>query len=273
MGLIEQYITAVATAAEEAAVPIEVKRELARAANRAVQLSGKLYRFHHDFETFCEVSLPDVGADVYSRHPSLEVLMCAYAVNNNDILQWVPAEGEAMPADLREHMEDPHAIKFAWNKPFEWSIWANALGMETPHELWRDPMVLAFSLSLPGKLEKCGEVVEIPEDTQKLKDGKLLIRTFCAPQKPTKKRPTTRILPEHEPEKWERFKLYNRTDVDAERNIYSRIKKYDMPAHEWALWVVDQKINQAGVPINMSAMTTGVAAIARGIGPQPPTMT
>lgn len=259
MGQIEQYWEIVGQAVEEAELPLHVKLDLIRAANRAVQESGKFYRVHHDFETYNELALPDVGADAYSRHPSCEVLMCAYAANDEDILQWLPAEGEPMHAQLREMLEDPRAIKFAWNKPFEWSIWANVLGLETPHEKWRDPMVLAMSLSLPGKLEKCGEVIELPEDAQKMKDGKSLIKTFCAPHKPTKRQPMVRIMPHDEPEKWERFKLYNRTDVEAERGIYKRIRKYDMPAHEWDLWVLDQKINQAGVPINMNLVNNAVA--------------
>lgn len=258
MNQIALYWDLVAQAAEEAELPLHVKRDLIRAANRAIREAGGFYRFHHDFETYCDISVVDVGADVYSRHPSLEVLMCAYAANDGDLLQWLPAEGEAMPADLKEHILDPRAVKFAWNKPFEWSIWANALDMETPHEEWRDPMILAFSLSLPGKLEKCGEVVELPEDAQKMKEGKALIRTFCQPHKPTKKQPVTRILPHHEPVKWETFKLYNRTDVDAERGIYRKIRKYDMPAHEWDLWVIDQKINQAGVPINMTMVDNAI---------------
>lgn len=258
MSLIEQYITAVATYAERMDLPDEVQRDLVRAANAAIRASGKLYRLHHDFETYCEADLSKVGSDIYSRHPSCEVLMCAYACNDEDVLQWVPAEGEKMPSDLKEMMLDPNAIKFAWNKPFEWGIWANALGIKTEHEGWRDPMVMAFSLALPGSLDKAGEVVDLPEDLSKLKDGKSLIREFCVPRKPTKNKPYSRTLPHHEPEKWERFKLYNRVDVKAERAIYKKLKPFDMPKHEWELWFLDQKINQAGIPINMDLVRNAI---------------
>lgn len=251
MSLIEQYITAVATYAEAAELPRQVVADLARAANNVIRLSGDFYRLHHDHETYCDLSIKDVGADAYSRHPSTEILMTAYAVNDNDVLQWLPAEGEYMPTDLREMLADPKCIKFAWNKPFEWSIWANTMGIETPHEEWRDPMVVAFSLSLPGSLEKAGEVVGIDEDKQKLKQGKALIREFCMPRKPTKSKPWLRSLPHHEPEKWEIFKYYNRNDVEAERAIWKKIVPFNMPANEWRMWFLDQKINQRGIPINM----------------------
>lgn len=258
MSLIEQYMTAVATAADDAGLPDKVRAELTRAANRAIQLGSTLYRLHHDFETYCDVSLPDVGTDVYSRHPSLEVLMCAYACNDEDVLQWLPAEGEAMPADLRDMILDPHAVKFAWNKPFEWAIWSNALGMKTEHEQWRDPMVMCFALALPGKLEKAGIVVDLDDDYRKKEIGKSLIPVFCAPRKPTKNKPHTRNLPHHEPEKWHHFKLYNINDVIAERAIYKRIRRFDMPQSEWKLWALDQKINQAGIPINMSLVDNAI---------------
>lgn len=258
MSLIEAYITAVAEFAEQAELPDDVKRDLARAANRIIQQSGEYYRLHHDFETYCDISLPDVGAAAYASHPSLEVLMAAYAFNDEEVLQWLPAEGEEMPAELREAMLDKRAIKFAWNKPFEWAVWTEALDMETPHNQWRDPMVLAFSLSLPGKLAKAGEVVGLPEEMLKMKEGTSLIRTFCAPNKPTKKNPQPRILWHHEPVKWEMFKLYNRKDVVAERAVYKRLRPFDMPRDEWKLWFLDQKINQAGIPISMPMVKNAI---------------
>lgn len=259
MTIIARYLELVAEAAAEFNLPLPARRAVDKMADEAIRNSGSYYRFHHDFETFCEASLPDVGTDIYSRHPTCEPLMLAYGLNDNPVRQWVPAEGEAQPPELREIMADKRAIKIAWNKPFEWAIWANALGIETPHEQWRDPMVLSFSLSLPGSLEKAGEVVGLSEEKQKLKDGKALVRKFCIPRKPTKTKPHTRVLPEHEPEDWERFKFYNRNDVEAERGILKKLLKFDMSRQEWRLWVLDQKINQAGIPINMTLVENAIA--------------
>lgn len=258
MTIIARYLELAAAAAEEFDLPLPARRAVDKMADEAIRNSGAYYRFHHDFETFNEASLPDVGTDVYSRHPTCEPLMLAYGLNDNPVRQWVPAEGEPQPPELREIMTDRRAIKIAWNKPFEWAIWANALGIETPHDQWRDPMVLAFSLSLPGSLEKAGEVVGLSEEKQKLKDGKALVRKFCIPRKPTRNKPYTRVLPEHEPEDWERFKFYNRNDVEAERGILKKLVKFDMSREEWRLWVLDQKINQAGIPINMEMVENAI---------------
>ena len=256
--LIDFYLERLASGTEQWGLPRSVIEATARAANEAIRSRGKLYRLHHDFETYCDVSVTDVGSDVYSRHPSCEVLMAAYACNDEDIIQWLPAEGQSMPADLREMMLDPNCIKFAWNKPFEWAIWQHVLKMFIPHDQWRDPMVMAYATSLPGSLDKAGVVVGLPEDQQKMKRGKALIKKFCSPRKPTKHNTATRNYPWDFPEDWEEFKLYNRTDVGAERGIYKRLKPFDLPPEEWDLWVVDQEINQAGIPINMAMVNNAI---------------
>lgn len=227
-------------------------RALDRDIETFIKKSGEFYRLHHDFETYCDISVVDVGQDQYSRHPSCEVLMAGYAPNDDAVQQWVPAEGQEMPADLREMIADPYAIKFAWNKPFEYAIWKNVLGIEIPHKLWRDPMVIALTCSFPGGLGRVGKILEMPENLQKAKDGKRLIRLFSLPNKPTKKRPQPRVLWHQEPEDWGRYKDYNIDDVYSERAVYKRLRQYQMSKEEWELWVIDQEINEAGIPINMA---------------------
>lgn len=213
---------------------------------------------YNDFETFCEIDLIAHGTSRYARHPSCEVLMLAYAFDNGPVQQWVPAEYEAMPADLREAMRDPAVVKSAWNKPFEWTIWKHVVGIETPHSSWRDTMVNALACSLPGSLGAAGEVVGLPEDKKKRAEGKALIREFCAPRKPTKAKPWRRSEWFNVPEKWELFKLYNRQDVEAERAIALKLRPYDLPPHEWDLWFLDQEINEAGLPINLAVVENAI---------------
>ena len=218
------------------------------------------YHLHFDFETYCDESVTDIGADAYSRHPTLEVLMAAFAIDDEEVEQWIPAEGSPMPEKLYNALIDPQCLKFAWNKPFEWSILENHLEIHTPHDEWRDPMVLGYSLSFPGKLEKVGPIVGLPADKRKDARGKALIRKFCGLQKPNKTHPKPwRVYPHMAPKEWEEFLEYNVRDVVAERAIWKRLRKYDMPAHEWENWVMDQEINQAGIPVNTRMMTNAIS--------------
>ena len=216
------------------------------------------HRFHHDFETYSEADLRNVGGDVYARHPSTEPLMLAYATDDLDIDIWVPAEGQEMPTRVRQIIADKKHTKFAWNKPFEYSIWKHCLGITIPHHTWRDPMVMAMSCSLPGSLGKAGKILGIEEDKQKDARGKALIKKFCQPRKPTKNDSRTRYTHLTHREEWEEFKEYCIGDVEAERAIYHKLVPYDLPRHEWNYWVLDQIINQAGIPINTEMVENAI---------------
>lgn len=215
-------------------------------------------RVHIDWETFGTVSLPNVGVGRYSRHPDTEVLMGAWSLNDVKQKQWIPAEGEPLPRDLKEALEDPHVIKWAWNAPFEINITRNVLKIDTPLTSWRDTMVLALTCSLPGKLEKAGPVVDLDEDKQKAGKGRRLMKKFSEPRKPTKTKPNTRVYWHEAYSDWLEYLDYNEQDETAERAIYHRLKAYMPPDHEWELWHLDQRINEAGIPINMRMVRNAI---------------
>lgn len=212
-----------------------------------------------DFETYSELDITKVGTYCYAQHPSTRVLMCAYSFGlDGEVKQWVPAEGEKMPRDLREALEDPERIKRSWHAAFEKAIVRYVLKMEVVEEEWRCTMVQAMTLSLPGKLEKAGPILDLPHDKQKDSRGKRLIRMFCGPQKPTKKNPFTRYNHITHPEEWQEFKGYNRQDLVAEKANHRRIRKWDLPDDEWEMYHLDQQINRDGVPFNMRVVERAI---------------
>jgi len=212
----------------------------------------------NDFETRSRADIRKVGGRRYARDPSTRVLMNAYAFDDGPVEQWVPAERQKMPRDLIDGLRDPKVIKRSWNAAFELAIWEDVLEEEVFFDEWRCTMVHGMTLSFPGKLEHAGPIVDLPMD--KLKDGrgKQLIRRFCQPRKPTKTMPWEWNTFDTHPEEWEEFKEYNRQDIVAERAIYRRIRKWDLPAHEWELWALDQEINRDGIPVNMRVVERAI---------------
>ena len=104
-------------------------------------------------------------------------------------------------------------------------------------------------LALPLSLEGVGEVLGI--ERKKLKEGGDLVRYFSLPCKPTKANgQRTRNLPEHAPEKWQRFKEYCVRDVEAEREIRAKLQGYPIPAKEQELYRLDQEINDRGIMVD-----------------------
>lgn len=184
--------------------------------------------------------------------------MAAWAVGNGPVMQWSFEDGP-FPPPLIDMLLDPAYDKSAWNAPFEMSVLQNVLGVEIDPSQWHCTMALAMTLALPGSLDKCGPVVDLPVDKRKDARGKALITKFCKPRKASKHKPWTRNLPEHEPWDWLDFLTYNRQDIEAERAIWNRLRAYEMNETERAIWLLDREINSKGFPVNMAYVRNAVA--------------
>ena len=116
---------------------------------------------------------------------------------------------------------------------------------------------MAAAWANPLSLAGAGKVLNLEE--QKLKEGKDLIRYFCVPCKPTKVNGgRTRNLPEHDMEKWNRFKFYNKRDVEVEMEIQQRLQKFPVPDFIWEEFWVDQEINDRGIALDMNVVRNAI---------------
>lgn len=209
-----------------------------------------------DFETYSDLDLTKVASSRYSRHRSTEVLMGAVEFNDSgEVLQWDAAGGEEMPKIVRQALVDDQCEKWAWNASFEIQITQNTLKIPTVIEQWKDTMVMAMSCSLPGALDKAGPIINLDDDHLKDKEGKRLIRKFSMRKKSQRKATKGQMLRTfwyEDVADYEKYLAYNRKDVLSEGAIRRRLRQFDsMSDEEWDLWHVDQRINMAGLPINM----------------------
>ena len=218
-------------------------------------------RLHLDLETVATVDLKRVGTDVYAHHPDTRVLMLAYAFNDDPVSMWLPGS-EAMPAQLGFALTDPSVTKIAWNASFEFAIISAVLLVQLKIEEWFDPMAYARYLGYPGKLDDAGEALGLDVAYLKNPEGKKLIKMFCSPTKGTKKIASHFKDATSDPEEWEKFKLYCVQDVIAERaNLHELEKKHPFPEIEKKVWILDQKINQRGVPIDLNFVGKALARV------------
>lgn len=220
-----------------------------------------------DFETRSEKDLKIHGLDNYARHPSTQVLMLAYAVDNGEIHLWEPRLGP-MPEGLRANLISPLVTKVAWHVPFEQNILRHKCDLVIPFDRWIDPQVRARMLSMPGKLEVVGNVLNLPQDLAKDKRGKALKDIFCKPAGLGGEETLFGITETwfHDwttkPKEWEEFCDYCRQDLVSLREINKRLEKFELPEIEVKGWLLDQKINERGLPVDMDLVrgTTAVAA-------------
>ncbi|MEW9989211.1 DNA polymerase [Clostridium butyricum] len=223
-----------------------------------------------DVETYCDLDIKDVGAYKYCRHPSFEILLFAYAFNDEpvEIVDFTTEEYAKdtkditgwglLPDRVVDALDDKNVLKSAFNANFERNA-VSAYGFDNLPEEWDCTMIKAMRLGLPSSLDMVGKALHFPEDKQKMKEGKALIQYFCKPCKPTKTNGgRTRNLPEHAPEKWEIFKEYCKQDVEVERDIRNKLSKYEVISKEKLLWNLDQEINDRGINLDLDMINRAI---------------
>ena len=215
-----------------------------------------------DIESYSDVDLSKCGVYKYSSSPNFEILLFGYSVDGGDVRVVDLCQGEEIPADIVAALSDESVTKWAFNAMFERVCLSNYLGEWLEPESWKCSMVWSATLGLPLSLENVGAVLGL--EKQKLSEGKDLIRYFCVPCKPTKANGgRTRNLPEHDREKWERFKAYNLRDVEAEMQIQQRLSKFPVPDFVWEEYWQDQEINDRGIGVDMEMVRNAIVLDGR----------
>lgn len=215
-----------------------------------------------DLETFSSVDLSKCGVYRYASSPDFDILLFGYSVDGGDVRVVDLACGGEIPADIVAALSDDSVIKWSYNNNFERVSLSNYFGTWFEPGSWRCTMVWAAYLGLPRSLADVGAVLGL--EKQKLTEGKDLIRYFCVPCKPTKANGgRTRNLPEHDREKWERFKAYNLRDVEAEMQIQQRLSKFPVPDFVWEEYRQDQEINDRGIGVDMDMVRQAIAVDGR----------
>lgn len=221
-------------------------------------LAKKLKRqLHIDIETFSSVDIKTSGSYKYCQSIDFEILLLAYAYDDQPVEIIDLAQGEKIPEHFFTALRDPNVEKHAHNANFERTAF-RAIGYDIPVNQWFCSAVKAAYCGFPLALEKVSEAMKL-EEKGKLTTGKALIRYFCIPTKPTKTNGQRhRNLPQHDLEKWELFKEYCINDVIAEREIGNKLSQYPIISSERENYVLDQEINDRGIRIDLDMASKAV---------------
>ncbi len=210
-----------------------------------------------DIETYSSVDLARCGVYAYTQAEDFTILLLGYAFNGEPVQVVDLANNEVIPDEILRALTDPAVIKAAFNANFERTCLAQYLDMPMPPKQWCCSQAHALTLGLPASLEKVAKVLNLP--SQKMQEGKALIRYFSMPCKPTQANGgRTRNLPAHDVKRWEQFKVYCKQDVEVERAIRHRLQRYPMPEKEMRLWELDQRINDYGVRVDQSLVENAI---------------
>ena len=219
-----------------------------------------------DIETYSDLDIKKVGGYKYAEN--CEVLLFAYAWDDEPVQIVDLTAGEVLPDDVLGALTDNEITKCAYNAQFERTVLSHYLHRMDPTASfqfldpagWSCTMVHTLTLGLPGSLDMASKALRLADDKAKMSVGKQLITYFCKPCKPTKVNGgRERILPEHAPEKWTTFKEYCVRDVVAEREIRHRLSGIPVRSEEQCLWELDQCINDRGVSIDAQLVSEAIA--------------
>jgi DNA polymerase len=210
-----------------------------------------------DIETYSSVDLAKSGVYRYAEAPDFEIILFGYSVDSGPVQVVDLASGEAIPQEIQSAILDSKVIKWAFNAQFERVCLSKYFGVWLEPDSWRCTMVWSAYLGLPLSLE--GAAIITGVDKKKLTEGKELIRYFSVPCKPTRSNDgRTRNLPEHAPDKWDRFKAYNLRDVEAELSIQAKLQKFPVPEEEWQNYILDQQINDRGIQLDLELVSKAI---------------
>lgn len=232
-----------------------------------------------DIESYSDIDLNKCGVYRYAESTNAELLLFGYAVDDGKVEVVDVAQGEKIPTEILKALSDDTVEKWCFNANFErvflsrwlarnypthfysYSINEDTVGDYLNPSAWKCSMVWSAYLGLPLSLESVGAALGL--EKQKLTEGKDLIRYFCVPCKPTKVNGgRTRNLPEHDMEKWERFKAYNLRDVETEMQIQRKLVKFPVPEFVWEEYHLDQEINDRGIGVDMETEKKEIIANA-----------
>ncbi len=231
-----------------------------------------------DYETFSLLDLEEVGLDNYVHHPSTGISMCAWALDCEEIELWLPHLSPP-PQKLIDAWRNLAIIKIAWNATFECEFANVVMGpryvesdFHVPISQYRDPIVLAHNLSLPGKLDSVAKILKMKE----LKDprGEELKMMFCQPVSRGGEMTLFGIAPplfrDHNshPKEFAEYGKYCKQDVRAERDLWYRLLTVAFPERDWQGWLLDQKINTFGMPGRRDLAEKGLRLAQRYVDEQ-----
>ena len=156
-----------------------------------------------DCETFSECDLKAHGTHRYAEHPSTEITVAQWAIDDGEPVVWDCTRLDRKLSSLGIHLRDPRVTVVAHNSMFDRTLLRHCWGIDVPVERWQDTMIQAMSHGLPGSLDKIGQIVGLEEDKAKDKRGRELIQLFCKPRpKNSILRRATRVT---HPEQWAEF--------------------------------------------------------------------
>lgn len=210
---------------------------------------------HLDFETRGTADLKKCGVHVYAAHSNTDAWCMAYAFDDGPVQIW--KMGQPFPVDLAMEMDT--ATFVAHNAQFELALWNHCMVPRhgwpvLPLERTKCTMAMAYAMALPGSLENAAAALGL--EVRKDMEGRAQMLRMASPRRVE---PDGTLVWWNVPDRLERLYAYCRQDVEVERALEKRL--LDLPDSEWALWRLDQRINERGIQVDLPAIENAIQVV------------
>ena len=147
---------------------------------------------------------------------------------------------------------------YAHNAPFESDIWNNIM---VPRYGWPElkpeqtfcTMAMCYAMGLPGKLEDAALAMGL--NFLKDHEGHALMLRMCRPRS----KAGQPVVWWDDADKLNRLYEYCKQDVRVERELHKRLMP--LPDRERKVWLLDYKINQRGVQLDMDTVNAAIKMV------------
>lgn len=202
-----------------------------------------------DTETYSEANLNTCGVHKYAVHPSAEIMLISYAVDDGPVELIDCTENEHGVLAFADMVADfglvDEVTLIAHNAVFDRTMFSRYSVLQNTR--WICTRVKAYRSGLPGSLGTLCDIFKLPQELAKQGEGKSLIQLFCVPHPSWGLKRATRFT---HPEKWEEFKEYAKHDILALRLLYKKMPNWNDLPFEDAILDLDQRMNDRGFPVD-----------------------
>jgi DNA polymerase len=212
-----------------------------------------------DFETRSTIDLTEQGLDIYANDSTTEVLCIAFGTNPTDVAVYNAPKPDSTTvfafARFLKHVKDGGKIQ-AWNAMFEYAIW-NCVCVPKygwpPLKLEQciDSMAIAAANNVPQSLGDAAIFMDSAH--QKDTRGRYLIQKLCKPMKNGLFNEDSELMAE--------LFEYCKQDVRTEMAIVSKLRP--LSDSEMEIWILTQRINLRGVPVDPTELYNACLAVVR----------
>jgi DNA polymerase len=202
-----------------------------------------------DIETRARCNLKTSGLHRYAEEAEIVLVQIARDEGPVQVAEWVPGMARVLQHDVNKADR-----VFYHADEFDRVILARH-GVEIPLEKAYSTMAQARRHGLPGGLDKLCEVLRVPQDQAKWKEGRRAMLLFCKPLKDG-----TWATKHTHPKEWATYVEYSRLDIAAMRAVHARCPTWN-DSTEAGIWRLDQRINARGFAVDVEFAQSAVAVL------------